>query len=87
MAHQIIRQPDGKLAVYSSVVGALVVTDATPQEVIDWKVSQVVEHVTDLMQRDLDLVLAGEARKVYYQFTMTWEEAVERSRRAFPELE
>ncbi|MFE7328042.1 hypothetical protein ACFU8W_24225 [Streptomyces sp. NPDC057565] len=32
---QIVRQPDGRLAVYSTVVDDLVMYDATPDEVAD----------------------------------------------------
>jgi len=36
MGHQIIKQPDGKLAVYSSGVDAWVVVDASPEELLDY---------------------------------------------------
>lgn len=40
MGQQIIRQPDGRLAVFSSVVDAFIVVDATPEKILDWRAEE-----------------------------------------------
>jgi hypothetical protein len=77
MGHQIIRQPDGLLAVFSSVVDDWVITDATADELVDWYAEEAAVKGRERTRKITDAVLAGEARKIYYQFTMTWDEAEE----------
>lgn len=74
MSHQIIKQPDGKFCVWSSVVNGLVVTDATAEDLANHYAEIAAE---DTRRRTLEIcrdVVAGEARKVYYQFVKTYEE-------------
>lgn len=78
MGQQIIRQPDGRLAVFSTVVDAFIVTDATPEELLDWRAAEAAEEARRVTQRQLDHVLAGEPERSYFQFTKTWEEAARR---------
>jgi hypothetical protein len=75
VGQQIIKQPDGKLAVFSSIVDAFVVVDATPKEILDWRAEQAAEDARRATQRELDAVLADDPRRVYFQFARTWEEA------------
>lgn len=75
MGQQIIRQPDGLLAVFSSVVDAFVILDATPEELVEWRAEKAAERARKDTLRDLEHVLAGNPEKVYYQFTKTWDEA------------
>lgn len=85
MGQQIIKQPDGKLAVFSSVVDAFIVVDATPEEILDWRAEQAAEDARRATQRELDAVLADDPRRVYFQFARTWEEASEMDRQNAPE--
>lgn len=85
MGQQIIRQPDGRLAVFSSVVDAFIVVDATPEEILNWRAEEAAAKERERTQRELDAVLAGDPRRVYYQFTRTWEEAAEMDRQNAPE--
>ncbi|MDX2550141.1 hypothetical protein [Streptomyces stelliscabiei] len=85
MGQQIIKQPDGKLAVFSSIVDAFIVVDATPEEILDWRAEEAAAKERERTQRELDAVLAGDPRRVYYQFTRTWEEASEMDRQNAPE--
>lgn len=75
MGQQIIKQPDGRLAVFSSIVDAFIVVDATPEEILDWRAEQAAEDARRATQRELDAVLADDPRRVYFQFARTWEEA------------
>jgi len=75
MGHQIIRQPDGKLAVFSSVVDAWILVDAEPEDLLDYYAEKAAEDARRSAQRTIDAVLSGEPRQAYYQFAMTFEEA------------
>jgi adenylate kinase len=75
VGQQIIKQPDGRLAVFSTVVDAFIVVDATPEEILDWRAEEAAKEARRTTQRQLDHVLAGEPDRSYFQFTMTWEEA------------
>ncbi|MGC5263893.1 hypothetical protein ACPXCO_23020 [Streptomyces cyaneofuscatus] len=74
MGHQIIEQPDGLLAVFSSVVSSFVVTDATPEELIDWYADEAARDARERTKRLLDRVAQG-AHTAYAQHALTWEEA------------
>jgi hypothetical protein len=75
MGYQVIRQPDGLLAVFSSYVDCWAVYDASPEEVVDWFAERAAADARRDAQRVVDAVQGGEPRKVYYQFAMTFEEA------------
>lgn len=75
MGQQIIRQPDGRLAVFSSITDTFVVVDATPEEILDWRAEEAAAKERARTQRELDAVLASDPRRVYFQFAMSWEEA------------
>ena len=81
MGQQIIKQPDGLLAVFSSIVDGFIVVDATPEEILDWRAEQAANDARRATQRELDAVLADDPRRVYYQFVRTWEEASEMDRK------
>lgn len=74
MGHQIIRQPDGLYAVFSSVVDSWILYDATRQDIIDYYAERAAEDARERATRTLDCV-DEDPRKAYYQFTMTFEEA------------
>jgi adenylate kinase len=80
MGQQIIKQPDGRLAVFSSIVDAFIVVDATPEEILDWRAEEAAKEARRSTQRELDAVLANDPRRVYFQFARTWEEAAEMDR-------
>lgn len=75
MGHQIIRQPDGKLAVFSSVVDSWILSDATPEDLEDYYAEKAAEDARQSVRRIIGRVMAGEPRKAYYQFAMTFDEA------------
>lgn len=75
MSQQIIKQPNGKYALWSTVVDSFIVLDATPKDIIEFKLREerlsMSEHVNKIV-KELD---AG--KKPYYQFTMSWEDAIQ----------
>lgn len=80
MGHQIIRQPDGHLAVFSSFTDTWILMDARPEDLADYYAEQAAAEARERVAKTLEAVLAGEPRKVYYQFAMTFDEANEDSR-------
>jgi hypothetical protein len=77
MGHQIIKQPDGKLCVFSTVVDAIVIEDATEQDLLDYYVAQAAAKERDRVKKIIRNVQLGNPEDSYYQFTMSYEEAVE----------
>jgi hypothetical protein len=75
MGHQIIKQPDGRLAIFSSVVDDWIITDATQAELEDYYAEKAAEGARKKAHEICEAVLSGNARKMYYQFTMTFKEA------------
>jgi hypothetical protein len=73
MGRQIIKQPNGRYAVWSSVTDDFVALDATAEELVDnagEEARVAAERETTEIIRELD-----EGRRPYRQFTMSWEEA------------
>jgi hypothetical protein len=80
VSYQVIRQPDDKLAIFSSVTDTLEMWDATPEEVTQHFVDIAVENATRATKRIIEHVTTGDQAKVYHQFAMTWEEALTEDR-------
>lgn len=75
MGHQIIKQPDGRLAVLSSFTDTFVLMDATPDEIVDWFAEQAAARERERTRSVLAHVLADNPRAAYFQFAHTWDEA------------
>jgi len=83
MSWQVIKQPDGKLGVWSSVVYDWIAADLTPDEVVDLYRDEEMDRVEERLKKVRQItqwVLDGKAQKAYYQFAMTYEEACEGAR-------
>lgn len=76
MAHQIIAQPDGRYCVFSTVVDALVIVDATADDLLDYYSGQAAAEAEQRVQKIIANVKDGNARESYHQFTLTYDEAV-----------
>jgi hypothetical protein len=75
MGYQVIRQPDGLLAIFSSITDTWVVYDASPDDVVGWFADIAERDAREAARRTVDVVMAGEASKRYFQFAMTFNEA------------
>ena len=75
MGYQVIRQPDGLLAIFSSYTDTWVVYDADPGEVVDYFAERAAKNARRDAERIVEHVMNGRAREAYYQFAMTFEEA------------
>jgi len=75
MGHQIIKQPNGKYAVFSSIVDHFIMWDATPEAIIEDRVQEFREQTEKAVRETCRRLDEGDP-KVYRQFTMTWDEAI-----------
>jgi hypothetical protein len=80
MGQQIIRQPDGGLAVFSTITDTILIYDATAEEIINWRAEQAAEDARRVTREQLKDVIRGEPFRVYFQFAMTWQDALEKDR-------
>lgn len=80
MIYQIIKQPGGLFAIFSPYTKTIVVYDATDAEVMDWFVELKTRRIREQVAVILGLVALGEPEKAYYQFTLSWDEALARDR-------
>jgi len=75
MGHQIIKQPNGKYAVFSSIVDNFIILDATKQDIIEYYVKEQTHEITMRTNNIIERLEKGE--KPYYQFTKTWTMALD----------
>lgn len=80
MGYQVIKQPDARFAVFSTFTDTIVIYDATRQEIVDWFVEITVERARRSGDHVMDAVAEGDPRRIYAQFTMTWDEALAQDR-------
>ncbi len=73
MASQIIKQPDGLFAVFSTIVDGWVLVDATGEEIVDYFAERAADDARRSAGRILYEVATG--GKPYCQFTMTFDDA------------
>lgn len=81
MGNQILRQPDGKYAIFSSITDTIIVWDVTEDEAVEYFAETAAEHARQDARRVITHVAEGNPSKAYYQFAMTWEEALDKDRR------
>lgn len=73
---QIIKQPNGKYFLFSSVVDNVIAYDMNRQEIIDYMVEEKrkeIEYNVDKVLKKLD----QPDGKPYHQFTQTFDEVIE----------
>lgn len=80
MSEQIVRQPDGRFAVFSTITDTIHIYDATAQEIVDHFAEKAAADARQKAQRLVDLVAADNARAAYFQFALTWQEALDMDR-------
>lgn len=84
MAEQIIKQPDGRLAVFSTITDSLIVLDASPEEIVEWRSKRAAANERARTRQELDRLLDENDPGPYYQFAMTWAQVVAKGRGSGP---
>lgn len=80
MGNQIIRQPDGKYAIFSTFTDTIAYWDATEDEIVEHFADQAAESARTEVREMLIHISAGNPELVYARRVMTWEEALEMDR-------
>ena len=73
MGHQIIKQPNGLFAVWSTIVDDFVMVDATPEEIIE----EEIKARSDNVEKEIRKIVKSWNENGCYQHFMDWEEANE----------
>jgi len=74
MGRQIIEQPNGKYAIWSTIVDDFILEDITVEEYIEFRIQEETKQIKKDITEVVNKLKKGE--KPYYQFTMTYEEAL-----------
>ncbi len=77
MPRIVIKQPNGKYAVFSSIVDDFIIVDADKQELIDSDIEEARERITEKYDEMFRYFDKGEVAPRYRHSQMTWEEALE----------
>ena len=73
MGQQIIQQPNGRLAVFSSVVDCFTMLNMTESEIVGVFLAEQRQKLTEDVHRIVEGLQSG--GKPYFQFTKSWDEA------------
>jgi len=73
MSRQIIKQPNSKYAVYSSICDSFILLDATKEQVLNWRANEAAEDARESCKKIFDKIESG--KNPYYQFALSWQEA------------
>lgn len=71
---QIIKQPDGRYAIFSTVSDTFERLDCTVEEVVESFVEAAIEAAVWITNKQIKQIEDSESP--YAQFTITWDEAV-----------
>lgn len=72
MGQQIVKQPNGKYSIYSSITGSVIGYDCTRKDLVDHYASEAADHAKQSTNKIIDKIESG--GKPYYQFTVSWDE-------------
>jgi hypothetical protein len=80
VGNQIVRQPDGNYAVFSTGTDTIIVYNATAEEIVEWFVDRAAEDARRQVRNLIEHVAAGNARAAYFQFALSWDEVLDMDR-------
>ena len=84
MGHQILEQPDGRLAVFSTVTDSFLLVDGTEEEIIEWYAEEAADQARRRARRSIDQAL-GRSGQPPLRTALAWERAVELDRQTTEE--
>ena len=73
MSHQFIKQPNGKWALWSTVVDDFLMVNATKEQIIKYELKRIIE----VEKEECNRIFTAIEEKGRYFSMMTWEEAQE----------
>jgi len=73
MGREIIKQPDGKYALWSTIVDDFILTDCEPEEITAY---ELTERAADLIKHN-NIIFETLNRGEKYRHFRTWDEAQE----------
>lgn len=73
MGHQIVKQPDGRYAIFSTIVDDWIYYNATKEDLIEWAGDRARMRAQEEIEALLTKIGADDG-KPYHQFTKTFEE-------------
>lgn len=74
MGRQIIQQPDGKFAMFSSFSDTFIYIDGSEDQILEAIGEEAKRDAIERSREIIEQLKAG--KKPYYQFTKSWKEAV-----------
>ena len=74
MGRQIIKQPNGKYCIFSSIVGNVTHYNMTVEEIIEDWVNDAKNDITEKVKGIVSKLEKGE--KPYYQFTHSYDDMI-----------
>jgi hypothetical protein len=83
MARQIIKQPNGLFAEFSSITDSFVMWDATKEEIIQAAVKDAEAHAIEQCEDIFERIEKGTEWKS--PFKLSWAEAVKAHNKSYPE--
>lgn len=78
MGYQVIKQPTGQLAIYSSYTDTIVMWDATRADVEEFFDKIALDDMRRGVAIILDHVIGDRPTEAYHQFTIDWADALRR---------
>ena len=75
MGRQIVKQPDGRFSIWSSIVDNFIITDCTKEEYIEMRIKEETEKIKKDLNEIFDNIENG--KNSYFQFTKTYDECIE----------
>jgi hypothetical protein len=81
MGQQIIKQPNGLYCIFNSVCDGVTYFDLTQEEILEVWVQEYRERTAFDLLKTLGLIDAG--KPAYYQFTRSFEEALDTTEETF----
>ena len=74
MARQIVKQPDGRYAVWSSIVDDFVLVDSTKEGLIRFALREIEQDIRESTDEVIAKLDAG--KKPYHQFTCSFDDCL-----------
>jgi len=75
MGKQIIKQPNGKFALWSTIIDHFICYDCTEEDLVKFQLQDYEKKIREDMHSRIEILNKGE--QAYHQFTISWEEALD----------